>query len=132
MNKRIERMIPAAYEAVKVKLVNKQGGINKQYNGYISSFGAFVIQSGMLLALIFNHQHDAYTEMDRNLLMNAIRNVVLSDGYNIRRDSNLLDFYRSLENDSRNQKRLAQSILDAATAIKLVIRTFHLTDDGHE
>ena len=130
MNKRIEKMIPIAYTAVKQELLNDKGGINKQYNGYISSFGASVIQSGMLLALIFNHQKDANTEMDRNKLMKVIYRVVRPD--DPAEGSNLLIYYQSMEGDKRNQKQLKQSILDAATAIKLVIRTFHLTNDGDE
>lgn len=131
MNKRIERMIPVAYSAVSDNLVSDQSAISKQYNGYISSFGASVIQSGMLLALIFYHQSDANSEQDRGALMKAIRQVVISEGHNMAQNMNLLDYFRTMEEERSKQKRLTQCILDAATAIKLVIRTFQLIDDGN-
>ena len=106
MNKRIERMIPVAYTAVSNNLVSEQSAISKQYNGYISSFGASVIQSGMLLALIFYHQSDANSEQDRGALMEAIREVVISEGHNIAQKTNLLDYYRSMELERSKQKRL--------------------------
>lgn len=128
MNKKLEKMIPYAFEAVEKAHLVKNGAISKQYNGYISSFGASVVQSGMLLALIFNHRETERSEKDKKKLMDAIYYIVKE----VRNDKstphkNLLVYFRN----ASEKKRLKNQTLDAATAIKLVIRTFKLTDDGN-
>ena len=60
MKNQIIRLLPLAEEAIKAEhgFVKQKDGIDtisKEYKGYVSSFGAAVIQSGLLPALYFNH-----------------------------------------------------------------------------
>ena len=126
MKKNITRLLPYADEAVNSIIKTKQDNgrtvkyIPKEYKGYISSFGAAVIQSGLLPALYFNYGSERSVQ-DRKLLMNTIFEV-MKKAYQIESDKNLLDYAK----ESNNLNKLKEQILDAATALKLVIRTYKL------
>jgi len=126
----IDKLIPLAYTAVQAHL-EKKGQVSRQYHGYIASFGASVIQSGMLAALLFNHNEEGREEQDRKAAMNAIYAVIkqLPDyhGYQGHEKDNLLNYYRAR---GKAVQRLDKQILDAATAIKLVLRVFTKTDEA--
>ena len=130
MKNRIIKLLPYAENAIN-QLFNRDRNnqiinpdnpeIAKEYKGYISSFGAAVMQSGLLPALYFNHQSDN-SDKDRKKLMNVIFDVI-KIGYNINFNGNLLKYAKQ---DNVNLKQLEKQILDAATAVKLVIRTYKL------
>jgi CRISPR-associated protein Cmr5 len=127
--KKIDKLIPFADEAVKEELIENERNeslyIPKEYNGYISSFGASVIQSGLIAALYANHQSGDST-VDRKKLMAAIFYVVKKHRNDTTtRHTNLLEYVENM-NNSGDTKNLKKDILDAATAIKLVIRTYKL------
>ncbi|WP_339904725.1 type III-B CRISPR module-associated protein Cmr5 [uncultured Cyclobacterium sp.] len=130
MNKRIEKLLPFAFEAVK-KHLTENGKISSQYNGYISSFGASVIQSGMLMALVFNHRKEAKTEKDRLKMMDAIHHVIEKE-VGEEPTGDLLGHFQSFNGNAVVQKRLRAKIMDAATAIKLVIRTYPQKKEANE
>lgn len=125
-------MIPMAFKAVRKWMKNPDDSISKQYNGYIASFGASVIQAGMPLALLYNlrsknskgnEKLKSGREVDREPMMKAIFQVVKEYRGTLNSDAkNLFDYYR----ESNDQQMLRRQILDAAVAIKLVIRTFPL------
>ncbi|SEJ81870.1 hypothetical protein SAMN05192553_1188 [Cyclobacterium xiamenense] len=131
MNKRIEQMIPLAFSAVEESQgLVENGAISKQYNGYIASFGASVVLSGMLMSLIYNHrnstdQHRVRSEKDKSPLFRALFQVVKQYRNDTASQSgDLLAYYQAC-----TDKRLLKSqIMDAAVAIKLVVRTFKLVD----
>ncbi|MBB4080313.1 CRISPR/Cas system CMR-associated protein Cmr5 small subunit [Lewinella aquimaris] len=51
MKDRINKLLPQAYAAVKAELSPRGEPIQKEYQGYISSFGASVMQMGLLPTL---------------------------------------------------------------------------------
>ena len=121
-------MIPTAFDAVAKQGLVEGGKISKQYNGYIASFGASVVLSGMLMSLIYNHrsstdEHQVRSEKDKLPLMKTMFQVVKTYRNDLTSKSkDLLAYYQTCPD-----KRLLKSqILDAAVAIKLVIRTFEL------
>ncbi|MEM6525876.1 MAG: type III-B CRISPR module-associated protein Cmr5 [Bacteroidota bacterium] len=126
MNQKIDNLIPIAFRAVEDKLATN-GQVSRQYNGYIASFGASVVQSGMMAALVFNHREESRSEQDRKALMDAIFEVTKSLEEHQVIEPSLLDFYRNKLTDKR---RLKLNIMDAAAAIKLVIRTFKLVEES--
>ncbi|MFY4804696.1 type III-B CRISPR module-associated protein Cmr5, partial [Aliarcobacter butzleri] len=68
--KRIEDYIPKVIE-----LLNKEfpdGKISKAYNGYISSFGASIIQSGLKPTLAVFENTNASTQEDKSYLSKLI------------------------------------------------------------
>lgn len=114
MKKRIEAYIPSAIDAVKKKLLadEETDKIDNKYNGYISSFGAAVISSGMLATITFFKKDSGHQK-----ILQLIHEIV-SEG----NSSVDLDTYYTHGNRELN----AHKIMDAATAIKLAIRTFKI------
>jgi len=121
MSKRsIEAYIPKALEVLQEHYPEKT--IPSAYNGYISSFGASIIQSGLLptLALFENENNKDKTKEDKSVLTKNILKV-LDSGY---ADDSLLRYviYKG------NREILKQDILNISIALKLTIRTFKLKE----
>ncbi len=114
--KRIEEYIPKA-----LKVLEKEFGsgvIPSAYNGYISQFGASIIQSGLLPTLALFENTNANTKENKEYLTNIILQVLREKDDDI----SLLKYVL----DSREEDILKDKILDIAVAIKLSIRTFKL------
>jgi len=121
MSKRnIEKYIPKALEVLSEQYPDKV--IPSAYNGYISSFGASIIQSGLLptLALFENENNQDKTKEDRSVLTQNILKV-LDSNYP---DNSLLR-YTVVYYDG-NREILQNKIIDISIALKLTIRTFKL------
>jgi len=115
--KNIEKYIPEA-----IKVLNStftDGVVPSAYNGYISSFGASVIQSGLKPTLALFENTNASTKEDKSYLTKIILKVLDSNTT----ENSLLKYI--LENE-KNEEYLKQQILDIAVAVKLSIRTFEL------
>jgi len=113
----IEKYIP---EAIKVLNENFENGIiPSSYNGYISSFGASIIQSGLkpTLALFENQNNQDNTREDRSVLPILILKVLDENT----EETSLLRYVIN-----NNEELLKQKIIDVAIALKLSIRTFKL------
>ena len=117
--KNIESYIPKALKVLEEYYPNKT--IPSAYNGYISSFGASIIQSGLLptLALFENENNKDKTKEDRSVLTKNILKI-LDSSYP---DDSLL---RYVIYHKGNREILKQNILDISIALKLTIRTFQL------
>ncbi len=127
--KRIERYIPKAIEEINMleRLTKKNSqelrfskGIPSSYNGYISSFGASVIQSGLLPTLALFENTNSKTAQEKKLLTDMILNILKEEDNNSD-ETSLLKYV--LDSD---EKSLKPKIMDIAIAIKLSIRTFKL------
>jgi len=120
MSKRnIEKYIPKALEVLLEEYPNRV--IPSAYNGYISSFGASIIQSGLLptLALFENENNQDKTKEDRSVLTKNILKV-LDSNYP---DNSLLRYTVYYKG---NREILQNNIIDISIALKLTIRTFKL------
>jgi len=54
MRRAVEQYIPNAIRAIEeLEIVNGNGEVAKQFNGYIASFGASVRQAGLLATVLF-------------------------------------------------------------------------------
>lgn len=125
MSKRaIENYIPQALEVLKEHY--PKGVIPSAYNGYISSFGASIVQSGLkpTVALFENENNQDKTKADKSVLTKNILKV-LDKNYE---DNSLL---RYIVYHKGNQDILKQNIMDISIALKLTIRTFKL-DKGEK
>ncbi|GAA0182523.1 type III-B CRISPR module-associated protein Cmr5 [Clostridium sediminicola] len=130
--KRIEILIPKALQAVTDFIADNDMKVKTEYKGYISSFGASIIQSGLYTAIAFYESTTSEVEKERRNLLKAIRCVVDED-YD-KSDKELLmnycmlnDIQFSQDNVSGKSKtELKEEIIDAAIAIKLAIRTFEI------
>ena len=109
MRKRIEAYIPKALEAIKeLNIADASGEVPKQFNGYISSFGASIRQAGLLATVLFYGEKGG-AEKDRQNVVKAIEKIIAKDI-----QQNIKD------------KKLKSEVEDAAVALKLAIRTFKL------
>lgn len=113
--KNIEKYIPKAIEVLTDTFPD--GKIPSAYNGYISSFGASIIQSGLLPTLALFENTNAKTKESKESLTYLILQV-LTDRKD---DISLLHYV--LDN---NEAILKPKIMDISIAIKLSIRTFKL------
>jgi CRISPR-associated protein Cmr5 len=120
MSKRsIENYIPVVMEVLQKSF--PKGEIPSSYNGYISAFGASIMQSGLkpTLALFENENNQDRTKEDKSFLPKIILQVL--DGSHA--DDSLLRYVLS---KPQREEILRQQIIDIAIAVKLSIRTFKL------
>lgn len=117
--KNIEKYIPAVMKVLKETFPD--GTFPSSYNGYISSFGASVTQSGLKPTLALFENKDASTKEKKQLLTNIILKVL----DNKTQQDTLLDYVLHSHDDELYLKEL---ILDISVAIKLCLRTFKKGD----
>jgi len=119
--KRIEEYIQKAIEAIQKKELGilRNNKVPKEYNGYISSFGASVRQAGLLATVLFFDNKNAGSQEDRSKVLRAIELIL-----NIERGK--------LKDKIINESIKKQEIQDAAVALKLAIRTFKFEDQQNE
>lgn len=118
---RVEKLIPIAIEAAREKLADRNGVIQKVYNGYISAFGATVIQAGVLPAVANLEKDTDRTKGSRRLIADALLYILRNIGYTILEG----DLTRTSIN-YQNFSSFKKDLLDATTALKLAVRTFKL------
>ena len=117
--KKIDRLMPFAKEAAVA--LEAGGKIPKEYNGYISSFGAMV-RAGLRSAIAFYENKNADSRQDRTKLMKAVLTIICRYRGIDEIPDTLMDYVLS----SPDNIIVKKDILDAATALKLIIRTFEL------
>lgn len=134
MQTRVDYFLPKAFDAI--EKVNVAGNsfyktrtpdvLYKEYKGYISSLGANIVQAGVKAAITFYEAEEKGTTGDRRLVNAAIKYILDSPNpapatYT---DCKLTTLLNNLTEDQIQQKAL--EILDAATALKLALRTYKL------
>ncbi|ABR54022.1 CRISPR-associated protein, Cmr5 family [Methanococcus vannielii SB] len=113
--KEIEKYIPQALQLIGEHIASN-GKVDNEYSGYISSFGASIIQSGLIPAVAFYSQpgKEGNVKDNRNKLMNVI--------YCLIHEKDNCD--NKLLNDVISGTVSKEEVLDAAIATKLALRTF--------
>ena len=119
-NRKVEKYIPVVMEVLNSEF--KNGEAPKEYNGYIASFGASVIQSGLKATVAHFENQQANTNKDRSYLVKIILDVLKRDYNNIKTDSLL----RYILESKTQEDILKDEIIAIAIAIKLSLRTFKL------
>lgn len=117
--KNIEKHIPTALKVLESTFGNI---IPSSYNGYISSFGASIMQSGLKPTLALFENENANTLAKKELLTSVILNIL----DNNTKETSLLKYVINSKDDETHLKK---QILDISIAIKLSIRTFKLKKD---
>ena len=115
--KRIENYIPKALSVLDSEFPTKI--IPSAYNGYISSFGASVMQSGLKPTLALFENTQAQTKEDKSFLTKLILKILNPNA----KETSLLRYVLSKPNE---ETLLKNEILDISIALKLSIRTFKL------
>lgn len=114
--KGIEKQIPKAMDVLRERFGES---VPSAYNGYISAFGASVVQSGLKVSVALFENKNASTLEDKSVLMELILKIMDENA-----QCTLLEYILNHEQD---EYRLKRDILDIAVAIKLAMRTFKLT-----
>jgi CRISPR-associated protein Cmr5 len=102
--------IQKALEAVReVGIYNRNKNcVPKEYNGYISSFGASIRQAGLLATILFFENTDSSAAQDRSKILRAIEYI--------------LELPRNSLKNHLDKKKIEE----AAVALKLALRTYKL------
>jgi len=111
MRRSVEQYIPKAIRAIEeLEIVNGNGEVAKQFNGYIASFGASVRQAGLLATVLFYGNANSSAEKEREKVVKAIELMIGHD----------------IINNNSVEKSTRAKVEDAAIALKLAIRTYKL------
>jgi CRISPR-associated protein Cmr5 len=132
MKKNIEKLFPAAHQAImEVFKEHETKPIDSEFQGYISSFGASVLQMGLLPTLAVFADEDSGSAQDREKLLVVLAKVLAhkSAGYALHssiadQTDNLFEF--SIHLNKNERVILQKHLLDASVAVKLCLRTFKL------
>ena len=130
MKKRVERYIPKAIEAVEVHIAQNRK-VRKEFKGYIASFGAAVIQTGLIPAVAF-YSVQAGAEADRGKIIDAIHEILRRTGeVNMYEKQSLLKFLIERYEKGDDMSRWKEKVMDAATALKLAVRIFKIEEKSN-
>jgi len=149
MNK-IEKLLPYALNAAQKFITIDEGKLSvpKQFKGYISSFGASVIQSGLMPTLAF-YSDAKKAKGDRSLLIPALIDILFqNESYpidiEVQKALDTLDkdkdkdmkpiahhfFDWLLKTNGKNPEKLRKELMDTSIALKLALRTFREDDNN--
>jgi len=137
--KRVEKYIPDALEVLDGAFRNSvyeidpnfpKDALPKEYNGYISAFGASLIQSGLKPTIAVYENQSSNTDKIKKLLTLAILEIMRKEdnqNYSITESFDMNDsLLRYILNSNEDEEIIKSRIKDIAVAIKLAIRTFKL------
>ena len=125
---RVDKYIPFAFEAINNVSVGGDRFINgdaipKVFKGYISSLGANIIQAGVKTAIYFYEAKESGSSGNKQLVTSAIYYILQKAGGVVDPVQGKLS---SMFGNDTNLEPLAAKIMDAATALKLAIRTYKM------
>ena len=133
--KNIEKILPTAIEAVKKFVIpENQTEVPKEFNGYISSFGASVISSGFLPTIVFFSQAGK-SKGDRRSVISALEYIVSKEFPEIiSSNEKIITKVTEMVKAEQSMNRLQEKLNEAAIALKLAIRIFPKSkkDSNHE
>jgi len=121
-----EELIRTAIKAIELREIVEKGQYKRQYNGYIASFGAAIIQSGLLPAVIFFENDDANSEEKKIKVIKALV-FVLKEHYKL--EIGTQKFSEYLLQGGNNTPELLNKVNRAAAALKLALRMFKKKED---
>jgi len=128
---RIDRYLTFAFEAIKEVSSSENGKtitlikndcIESTYKGYVSSLGANIIQAGLETAVFFYEAKESGSSGNKRLVTLCIHYILQkADGVN---KPVIEDLSKILSAGKADLNSLATKVMDAATALKLAIRTY--------
>ncbi len=137
MNRQINSIIPIALSTISDKnsnLIsydkNNKVGINKKANGYVTSLGTAILQSGLFASIAFFDK-----KQDDNLKPNLSKAIakVMCERYSYYScDSNdrIIELLiKEYEKEDTNLKRFQNDLTNVLIAFKLALRTFYLYEE---
>lgn len=133
MLRKIAHLIPAALQAIDQVLLASEpsGRIPKGYQGAIAGFGVSLLQMGLLPTLAVYTDEDHNADINRQKLLQVLQKILMHEQCKFA-GKQLLGRESSLLLDALQpgfpQAALRDHLIQAATAFKLAIRTYKLSD----
>jgi len=144
--KRIDVLIPTAINAIKNNHIpDANGMVPNEYKGYIDTFGAGIVQNGLIPAIIFfetagGKEGESITSdkekegiyKNRNKLMKAILQVIRENKKEVFPPAvgTLFEYVMAKKDEKMEEKQIRQKVVDASIAVKLALRTFSIPRRG--
>lgn len=100
----------------------------KPYKGYFSSYGAAIVQSGLLAASRFFEDETAQSESDRSLVVKAVVEVLNKMGCMDKERVKSLAYHVFEIKDNEEKARLLYATDKAIAALKLTLRQYTQAD----
>lgn len=137
--KRISKLMILANEALKGScILNNDNSINASYNGHTAGLGVAIAMNGLLPALVIYYQQndEKSTTTDRRQILEVIGKMINNDSFfknNVELDgkAEMINGADSLINaaiQNPDNKMLKLEVIDCATALKQIIRTYKLVN----
>jgi len=135
MKKILQDLIPDAIQVIKdtgIASGSDQMKVNSLFKGYISSYGASIVQSGLLSSTIF-FENDEGTEQGVGSRRKICQAILLmldreSNPGKIFNANKLMHKYL-LANKKYQDPQLLAKIMDKIVVLKIALRTFNIQDD---
>lgn len=137
MDRRVERCFPDILRITGevFKDTIKKDGIPSEYKGYISTFGAMVLQNGVLPALAFFEKNDNNANQSREKIADIMKEyLVQKDGMfskykNEYKNKKLVELIvaeikKENEYDREKLRIIENKLIDISIATKLALRTY--------
>lgn len=124
--KRIDQLIPLAYDEIREENIEENGCVDKAFRGQIASFGAAVSTGSLLAAIAFFSQRGS-AEVDRSKLMAAIWKMMVHQGVSSQA-GNLFNHARD-EIRKGKEREVKKYIVDCAVSLKLAMNLYTLIED---
>ena len=144
-NPRIEKNIPAAIDILQSEVAGGGTQISDVFKGYFASFGAAVVQSGLLPAVIFYGQQDNQAEGGKahtgpqqarwKVTWCIYKLCFPQEARTVPRNQQhaaLKTYCLKLARSNSLTPQKTQELLDAALALKMALRTFELVPDTQQ
>lgn len=119
-----EKWLKVADEALTKNGIVMEEVYDKAYKGYFSSFGASIVQSGLLAASMFFERKSSGAESDRTLIVDAVVEVLKNMGCLDGSEIKSLASYVSGVKSEREKARLLYNTDKAIASLKLVLRQY--------
>jgi len=133
--KKINILLPAAFEALKNSGLVKNNSISKEYDGYVAAFGPSVRTAGLLVTLAFfsdGGRESREGKTKRVHVLNILRDIykkknILGTGIN---GEDLLKIALDINRTQSELYKLKLDLIDCATALKLVMRNYNQVENA--
>ncbi|MEM7374542.1 MAG: hypothetical protein AAF587_38475 [Bacteroidota bacterium] len=133
MKRKLQHLIPKAIETIKLVGIPKTKGsitsVSGTYHGFIASFGAGIVQAGVLPAVIFfeNSERDGADGADKYRITQALYCLMKWEKekkpVGKQPDQHALSAY-IISNNLQDNSRFLDQLTTYAVALKIAMRTF--------
>jgi CRISPR-associated protein Cmr5 len=125
--KSVNKYLEKADKAIKDSNIAEKNKIPKAYKGAVSSFGASIIMSGLVPTIQFYMADSERRDSDSKKIVEAIARIIYSESTHFA--EKLKDDVMSKINNRAELNSLKKKIIDAAIALKIMMRSYHFSED---